>query len=992
MSQYGSSKHTPQAPNSPGSAPAEAGSPFAFPLLPGAARHKDTVVNLEGRQENSSEKAADSTNLRNEPDLWNRLFPVLNPDGSSISETDPTGPEGVELGHFVVKERIGIGGMGAVFRALDTRLQRIVALKVLGPSQSRDESAVRRFQNEARSAARLDHDNIARVHYIGEDKGLHFIAFEYIRGLNLRDLIAQHGPLHPAEAVNYTLQIATALKHTNEAGVVHRDIKPSNIIMTSNGRAKLVDLGLARKEAPDSLGDITLAGTTLGTFDYISPEQAQDPRSVDIRSDIYSLGCTLFHLLTGTPPYPEGTVLQKLLDHQGKEPPDPATRNRLVPTELSQIVKKMMATKPKNRYGTPDELLADLGQLARAYGLQAVDPESYIWTIPEAQQERFWERHFGWIATVGLLFAIVIGIERFPKWSAPLATRSETTASAPSRTEPNPLAHVEDITPGEVDTKPIVGDGTQRTTTAGNSLNNADNSTASATSDGSPSVGETSDSKPLTAATATSKLPDPLLNPDGMVPGPFPFEGIEPIFKPTAGDVQSPLRPVEPPASSRPTTENQPTDVVAMTPTKPDTITKPTTSEGAETGTSPTKVTPVEQLRPYTILRADGLPSETKPTLEAACAAANDGDIIEVRTGGMVPERIRKPILIKGKRLAIRAAEDSRPWLEYYADDENGSLEQTRLIELVDASIDLINLDLHFDTSTQYGADTDWAVISLQGSGQVRLDRVSITVENLGNVGCTAIELLEAPVRSGVDMGMKRTGTETRPEFSIEIVNSLIRGGCDVITAHHTSPGRINLERSAFIVEGAAYTTVGNLELLDDSARVELRMVHMTTVTDSLIRLDAGSTPRDLLPIDVSTARDNIFATNTSNPLVAVHGAVSADRYEQLLRWNGQRNFYFGYEMFWSGDASDFISRDFEMWKRTWTQSSGGQEIGAQNGEFAWTGMWDRMESSAVAPVDLALDDQTLGNPAISGATDGTNVGAPLQSLPVPPTLPGDFR
>ena len=426
-----------------------------------------------------------------------------------------------------------------------------------------------------------------------------------------------------------------------------------------------------------------------------------------------------------------------------------------------------------------------------------------------------------------------------------------------------------------------------------------------------------------------------------------------------------------------------------MTPVKPEpTVTTPPKELDDPDANSPSaKVTSVEQLRPYTILRADGLPSETKPTLEAACAAANDGDIIEVRTSGMVPERIRKPILIKGKRLAIRAAEDSRPWLEYYADDENGSLEQTRLIELVDASIDLINLDLHFDTSTQYGANTNWAVISLQGSGQVRLDRVSITVENLGDVGCTAIELLEAPVRSGVDMGMKRTGAEARPEFSIEIVNSLIRGGCDVITAHHTSPGRINLERSAFVVEGAAYASVGNLELLDDSARVELRMVHVTAVTDSLIRLDAGSTPRDLLPIDVSTARDNIFATNTSNPLVAIHGATSTDRYEQLLQWNGQRNFYYGYEIFWSGDAADFISRDFEMWKRTWTQSSG-----AQNGEFTWSGMWDRMETSAVAPADLTLDDQILGNPAISGATDGTNVGAPLQSLPIPPTLPAEFK
>lgn len=126
------------------------------------------------------------------------------------------------------------------------------------------------------------------------------------------------------------LQISVALKHTAAAGVVHRDIKPSNLIITPQGRAKLVDWGLARKERVDENSlDLTASGTTLGTFDYISPEQARDPRSVDVRSDIYSLGCTSYHMLTGSPPYAEGTVLQKLLDHQGKSAPDPREKIRM---------------------------------------------------------------------------------------------------------------------------------------------------------------------------------------------------------------------------------------------------------------------------------------------------------------------------------------------------------------------------------------------------------------------------------------------------------------------------------------------------------------------------------------------------------------------------------------------------------------------------------------------------------------------------------------
>ncbi|TXT30872.1 MAG: putative serine/threonine-protein kinase pknB, partial [Planctomycetota bacterium] len=215
--------------------------------------------------------------------VWLRLFP------SEVDYQDPAlipAPTGLLLGHFQIEARIGAGGMGAVFHAMDTRLQRGVALKILSPSLSRDETAVQRFQNEARAAARLDHENIARVYFIGEEQGLHFIAFEFITGKNLRDLIHERGRIEPNEAVNYVLQIASALRHTSANGVVHRDIKPSNIIITPSGRAKLVDLGLARKESAESAPDLTMAGTTLGTFDYLSPEQAKDPRNVDVRSDL----------------------------------------------------------------------------------------------------------------------------------------------------------------------------------------------------------------------------------------------------------------------------------------------------------------------------------------------------------------------------------------------------------------------------------------------------------------------------------------------------------------------------------------------------------------------------------------------------------------------------------------------------------------------------------------------------------------------------------
>ena len=179
--------------------------------------------------------------------------------------------QGAQLEHFHLEEFVGGGGMGAVFRATDEKLGRTVAVKVLSRNR-KDVDSLRRFKNEAQSAARLDHPNIARVFYVGEDAGWNFIVFEYISGINIRDLVSQRGPLSLQDCWSYVLQVADALTHAAERDIVHRDIKPSNILVTSDGTAKLVDMGLARFHQLDSdNSDVTASGVTLGTFDYISP-------------------------------------------------------------------------------------------------------------------------------------------------------------------------------------------------------------------------------------------------------------------------------------------------------------------------------------------------------------------------------------------------------------------------------------------------------------------------------------------------------------------------------------------------------------------------------------------------------------------------------------------------------------------------------------------------------------------------------------------------
>ena len=194
--------------------------------------------------------------------------------------------EGRQLGDYRLDTFVGGGGMGAVFKALDTTLDRTVAVKVLAGHRSADEEMLRRFRNEAQSAARLNHENIGLVHAVGSSNGWHFIVFEYIEGTNLRDLVRQRGPLTIAAVVDISMQIAAALDHACHRDVTHRDIKPSNILLTPEGRAKLVDMGLARLQHIAGEQDLTVSGITLGTFDYISPEQARDARSADIRSDL----------------------------------------------------------------------------------------------------------------------------------------------------------------------------------------------------------------------------------------------------------------------------------------------------------------------------------------------------------------------------------------------------------------------------------------------------------------------------------------------------------------------------------------------------------------------------------------------------------------------------------------------------------------------------------------------------------------------------------
>ncbi len=361
------------------------------------------------------------------PTVISKTTPIVEPTPSSQQKIidlnrKPAPPEsivagvrGQRLAHFELIEPIGVGGMAAVIRARDTQLDRLVALKILPPEMAQEPENVQRFHQEAKSAAKLDHANIARVFFCGEDQGLHFIAFEYVEGMNLRRLMEKRGRLSVAESIRYAVQIATGLEHAVTRGVVHRDVKPSNIIITPDGQAKLVDMGLARNLERNGERDLTHSGMTLGTFDYISPEQALEPREADARSDIYSLGCTLYHLLTGEPPVPDGTPAKKLDHHQHHQPIDPRQLNPDIPLGIVRILDKMMRKNPKDRYQRPIHVVHHLMKAATQAGVAEGMPEVLLFTdMPLPSEPRHRPLVYIGLALLALV-VVIVGLSLLPE-------------------------------------------------------------------------------------------------------------------------------------------------------------------------------------------------------------------------------------------------------------------------------------------------------------------------------------------------------------------------------------------------------------------------------------------------------------------------------------------------------------------------------------------------------------------------------------------------
>jgi serine/threonine protein kinase len=266
---------------------------------------------------------------------------------------------GLILGPYQVLAPLGRGGMGTVYLARDARSQMLVALKVLPPKRAREEERLlARFRREMEMCQRVSHPHLAWAYEVGVCQGVYYIALEYIPGKSLFRIVTEEGPLSVPRAARLFGEVCSALEHAHNQGLIHRDLKPSNIMITPHDRAKVLDLGLAlvQGEAPADREVVGGDGYVVGTMDYIAPEQAENAASVDTSCDIYSLGCALYFALTGQPPFPGGTALEKIQKHRNADPPPIPVLNPTVAPAFIGIVRRMMAKQPAQRFASAAEV------------------------------------------------------------------------------------------------------------------------------------------------------------------------------------------------------------------------------------------------------------------------------------------------------------------------------------------------------------------------------------------------------------------------------------------------------------------------------------------------------------------------------------------------------------------------------------------------------------------------------------------------------------
>ena len=323
---------------------------------------------------NSAEKIADFMVVKNLITTWHREK-LLNQKY-----------KGFFLGKYKLLGHIGAGGMSSVYLAEHTLMRRLRAIKVLPRNRVDDSSYLERFHREAQATAALDHPNIVRAYDVDNQGQTHYLVMEYVPGRDLMTIVKEDGPLEYLQAAKYIYESARGLQHAHDSSMVHRDVKPANLLVDEQDSIKILDMGLALMEEEHS----DLAGLTdkhnekvLGTADYLAPEQALNSHEIDGRADIYGLGCTLYYLLTGHPPFPEGTLAQRIAQHQTKTPPDIRIDREDCPERLGSICFKMLQKNPDHRFQSATEVAEELEVWLKSQGIDITPAKQDVVHLPQ---------------------------------------------------------------------------------------------------------------------------------------------------------------------------------------------------------------------------------------------------------------------------------------------------------------------------------------------------------------------------------------------------------------------------------------------------------------------------------------------------------------------------------------------------------------------------------------------------------------------------------
>ncbi len=906
-----------------------------------------------------------------QPTVISSQPPLPTRDDGLPSERLGTGDR---LEHFEIVEFVGGGGMARVYRALDTRLSRTVALKVLSRDQAADPETRQRFINEAQSAAKLDHDNIARVYYCGEDRGLPFIALEYISGTDIRALVERSGPLPLEDAISHTLQVAEALAHASSREVVHRDIKPSNILITPEGQAKLIDMGLARLQRPlAEQADLTASGVTLGTFDYISPEQARDPRVADVRSDIYSLGCAFFYMLVGRPPFPEGTVLQKLLQHQGDEPPDPRLWRPGLPEELIAILRKMLAKDPRLRYQEAGALVAELMVLAELVGVQPAGLGRTVWITPQEHRVSYLERHLPWIAPITALLCIVLLLDflwsspqdpevPFPPDSPQPVAAGSATSSPPGGQAAGPGTHAKPASPREKERPPEVpepnpGRTPGRTASApGASTPPEDNPAPSGRA-------RPSDAPERIAATpaASGALPDPAAAVALRA-------GLEP--EPLAAELSSHERFASGAAAGDGPAESR---VASVSPGVG------ATAPGLKRETAPGG-------RPGVLVVTDEPEGENQfRSLSAACSMATNGDVIELCFDG---RREESPVRVPNLALTIRAGQGFRPQIAFRptADDRDPVKYPRSMLTLTGGELTLFGVVIELDAPREVAAER-WTLIEVGRGQEVRVTQSVLSVRNAAEQGGAfhpdvAFFRVRAPL--GADTVTAAEDADGTSPAVINLTDSVVRGEATVVCVEDAEPMRVVWDNGLVAVSERLLLASGGQETSMPLGKLQLELRHVTAFLGRGLCRVAGTSVAPYASETEIRCHDSILAIPGTSPLVEQSGPETAEELKRRLLWYGDWNFYEGCRIFWRVESGEEGSpdelMDFAAWQAHWGPQ---REIMPKLDQVVWKHPLDTTQPAhARVPADYALAELPAENPALGAARDGRDVGLRRDRLP----------